>query len=71
MNDKMILNELEDDELDEIAGGGTYNKKGYLKTSAFYKCDYFERENGMGEPCCGACKWHKTLLCTNPLNQRS
>lgn len=40
--EKMLLNELPDEELDEIAGGGTYTRDGYLKTTGGYSCQYFK-----------------------------
>lgn len=35
------LNELSEDELNEVAGGGLYTKKGYLRTTASYSCEHF------------------------------
>lgn len=41
--DEKRLNELEDEELNEVAGGGTYNKDDYLRTAAtFNGCKYFD-----------------------------
>lgn len=36
------LNEISEEELNEVAGGGTYTRDNYLKTTNFYSCEHFE-----------------------------
>lgn len=80
---KTLLNELPDEDLNEVAGGGTYTKDGYLKTTIGYSCSAYQCECGeTGQhihpisprtpisATCGFCRWHSTLRCNNPINKR-
>ncbi len=77
--------ELNDDELDNVAGGGCYAKDGYLWTTIGHKCShYVQRENPPAgvKGTCYMCKYWDLeqasgneilgfpLKCLNPINSK-
>ena len=77
--------ELSDDELDNVAGGGCYNKDGHLMTTIGHRCRYYEEDTsetfGMNGTCMKCKYWDddnwngyetlgRPLRCLNPNNDR-
>ena len=71
--------ELSDDELDNVAGGGCYNKDGHLMTTVGHRCRYYEEDTsetfGMNGTCMKCKYWDddtlgRPLRCLNPNNDR-
>ena len=77
--------ELADEELDNVSGGGCYDRSGHLMTTIGYGCRHFERgapedgAHGASGTCCACRYWgHQSGLevlgvprpCKNPNNNR-
>ncbi len=75
--------ELNDEDLDNVSGGGCYAKDGYLLTTIGYGCDYYEGTDraGVDGTCCKCKYWDvknltgyvavgAQLRCLNPNNKK-
>ena len=69
--------DIADEELENVAGGATYNRSGNLMVTRLYKCNFYEgrSESTSGRATCSSCSYSIAetffgMLCNHPANQR-